>query len=282
MKQAWRDGTAPTRTLDVPDFVERHVQENFVLSMGPKQLPKHKHLEGTQPPLIVRNPPHHLHKSLTLNKSTMGKESATSNQIQIKGRRAVKKDSKLQHHPYAYAAKVAKGKSSLSVHGHGDGDSPNDEDDDMPSSSSLFTKAGVIGSPVFDAYDKYRLDIFPFKEALKHEVKKLVLQKQKLDDIKRQLREERRRQLLEARMRGGSGHHRGHYVQQQVEDEADEEEDDEDTDTTDTTDNTDTATDTDNDDNKDEHEDGEDDNDNCRDNSGSCMCSDCLNTYTPL
>ena len=86
MNHAWRDGTAPTRTLDVPDFVERHVHENFVLSMGPKQLPKHRHLEGTKPPLIVRNPPHRLHKSLTLNKSTMvGQESATSNQIQIKG-----------------------------------------------------------------------------------------------------------------------------------------------------------------------------------------------------
>ena len=73
MKQAWRDGTAPTRTLDVPDVVERHVHENFFLSMGPKKLPTHRHLEGKKPPLIVRNPPHRLHKSLT------------SNQIQIKG-----------------------------------------------------------------------------------------------------------------------------------------------------------------------------------------------------
>ena len=92
MKSAWKDGTAPTRTLDVPDFVERHVHENFAVSMGPKPLPRHKHLEGTRPPLIVRNPPHRVHKSLNVNKSSMGNEGgATSNQIKIKGRRAVKK-----------------------------------------------------------------------------------------------------------------------------------------------------------------------------------------------
>ena len=230
MKRAWRDGTAPTRTLDVPDFVERHVHENFAVSMGPKPLPRHRHLEGTRSPLIVRNPPHHVHKSLKLNKSTMGKEvGATSNHIQVKGRRGVKKDNKLQHHPYAYAAKVAKGKSPLSG---GLGDDDGDNNDDMLS-SPLFTKAGVIGTPEFDAYDKYRLDIFPFKEALKHEVSKLVLQKQKLDKINQQLLEERRRQLLEERMRGGSGRRRGRHVQQRELDDDETTEGDEDDTTTD-------------------------------------------------
>ena len=214
MKRAWRDGTAPTRTLDVPDFVERHVHENFAVSMGPKPLPRHKHLEGTKSPLIVRNPPHHVHKSLNLNKSSMGTEGgdATSNHIKIKGRRAVKKDNKLQHHPYAYAAKHAKRQGG----GLGFGDDNNDGDtnDDM-SPSPLFTKAGIIGTPEFDSYDKYRLDIFPCKEALKHEVNKLVLEKQKLDRINQQLRDERRRQLLEERMRGGSGRRRTRHVQQQ-------------------------------------------------------------------
>ena len=178
MKRAWRDGTAPTRTLDVPDFVERHVHENFAVSMGPKPIPRHKHLEGTKSPLIVRNPPHHVHKSLNLNKSSMGTEGggATSNHIKIKGRRAIKKDNKLQRHPYAHAAKHAKQQGGL---GFGD-DNDGDTNDDM-SPSPLFTKAGIIGTPEFDSYDKYRLDIFPFKEALKHEVNKLVLQKQKLD-----------------------------------------------------------------------------------------------------
>ena len=129
------------------------------------------------------------------------------------------------------------------------------------------------------------MDIFPFKEALKHEVNKLVLQKQKLDDIKRQLREECRRQLLEARMRGESGRCRGHHVQQQQVDEETPEEDTDDISDDDDEEDTDTATETDNDDNEDdEHEDSEDGNDSsCRDNSsGSCMCSDCLNKYTPL
>ena len=281
MKRAWRDGTAPTHTLDVPDFVERHVHENFAVSMDPKPLPRHRHLEGTRSPLIVSNPPHHVHKSLKLNKSTMGKEvGATSNQIQVKGRRAVKKDNKLQHHPYAYAAKVAKGKSPLSS-GLGDDDGDNN-DDNMQ--SPLFTKAGVIGSPEFDAYDKYRLDIFPFKEVLKHEVNKLALQKQKLDDINQQLREERRRQLLEERMQGGSGRRRGHHVQQQQLDDdettegegddttADDISDDDDGDIDDDT-ATDDGTDDDNEEGgiSDEHKDG-----------NSCMCSDCLNKYTPL
>ena len=244
MKRAWRDGTAPTCTLDVPDFVERHVHENFAVSMGPKPLPRHKHLEGTQFPLIVRNPPHHVHKSLNLNKSSMGTEGgATSNQIKIKGRRAVKKDNKLQHHPYAHAAKNAKRQGGL---GFGDDD---DTNDDM-SSSPLFTKAGIIGTPEFDSYAKYRLDIFPFKEALKHEVNKLVLQKQKLDEINQQLREERRRQLLEERMRGGSGRRRARHVQQEPEDnettttEGDDEDDISDDDENNDDDDTGTITDT--------------------------------------
>ena len=256
MKHAWRDGTAPTRTLDVPDFVECHVHENFAVSMGPKPLPRHKHLEGTKSPLIVRNPPHHVHKSLNLYKSSMGTEGgATSNQIKIKGRRAVKKDNKLQHHPYAYAAKNAKRQGGLGLGDDVDGDT----NDDM-SPSPLFTKAGIIGTPEFDSYDKYRLDIFPFKEALKHEVNKLVLQKQKLDEINQQLREERR-QLLEERMRGRSGCRRARHVQQEPEEDnettttegddeddiSDNEDNDDDTGTT-----TDTEYDTDDDNNEEE------------------------------
>ena len=285
MKRAWRDGTAPTRTLDVPDFVERHVHENFAVSMGPKPLPRHKHLEGTKSPLIVRNPPHHVHKSLNLNKSSMGTEGsgATSHHIKIKGRRAVKKDNKLQHHPYAYAAKHAKRQGG----GLGLGDDNNDGDtnDDM-SPSPLFTKAGIIGTPEFDAYDKYRLDLFPFKEALKHEVNKLVLEKQKLDRINQQLRDERRRQLLEERMRGGSGRRRTRHVHQHQESEDNEttategddeddisDDDDEDNDDDDTADTTEYDT--------DEEEINEDDEQQHKD-VGSCMCSDCLNKYTPL
>ena len=291
MKRAWRDGTAPTRTLDVPDFVERHVHENFAVSMGPKPLPRHKHLEGTKSPLIVRNPPHHVHKSLNLNKSSMGTEGsgATSNHIKIKGRRAVKKDNTLQHHPYAHAAKTAKRQSAPSIGYDDDGDT----NEDM-SPSLLFTKAGIIGTPEFDAYDKYRLDIFPFKEALKHEVNKLVLQKQKLDRINQQLREERRRQLLEERMRGGSGRRRARHVQQQESEDNDEtsttEGDDNEEDSTDGDENNDddtgTSTDTEEyDDTNDEEVDeevNEDDEQQQHKDVDSCMCSDCLKKYTLL
>ena len=282
MKRAWRDGTAPTRTLDVPDFVERHVHENFAVSMGPKPIPRHKHLEGTKSPLIVHNPPHHVHKSLNLNKSSMGTEggSATSNHIKIKGRRTVKKDNKLQHHPYAHAAKHAKRQGGL---GFGD-DTDGDTNDDM-SPSPLFTKAGIIGPPEFDSYDKYRLDLFPCKETLKHEVNKLVLEKQKLDRINQQLRDERRRQLLEERMRGGSGRRRTCHVNQQQESEDNEtsttEEDDNEEDISD--DDTCTTTDTEEyDDTNDEKEINEDDEQQQHKDVGSCMCSDCLNKYTPL
>ena len=278
MKHAWRDGTAPTRTLDVPDFVERHVHENFAVSMGPKPLPRHKHLEGTKSPLIVRNPSHHVHKSLKLNKSSMGTEGgATSNQIKIKGRRAVKKDNKLQHHPYAYAAKTVKQEGGPDL-GNDDGDT----NDDM-SSSPLFTNAGIIGTPEFDTYDKYRLDIFPFKEALKHEVNKLVLQKQKLDEINQQLREERRRQLLEDRMRGGSGRHRARHVQQEPEDnETSTTEGDDEDDSSDDEDNDDTATTTDTEEYDTNEEESNEDDEQQHKDVGSCMCSDCLNKYTPL
>ena len=279
MKSAWKDGTAPTRTLDVSDFVERHVHENFAVSMGPKPLPRHKHLEGTRPPLIVRNPPHRVHKSLNLNKSSMGNEGgAISNQIKIKGRRAVKKDNKLQHHPYAHAAKFAKGQSSM-LGGLGDNDG--DINNDM-SSSPLFTKAGIIGPPEFDAYDKYRLDIFPFKEALKHEVNKLVLQKQKVDKINRELREECRRQLLEERMRGGSGRHRGRHVQEDDDIDNTTEGDEDDITTTEGDDTDTTADGTDDDDDDDTDNNDEEESNEEHKDASSCMCSDCLNKYTPL
>jgi len=284
MKRAWRDGTAPTRTLDVPDFVERHVHENFAVSMDPKPLPRHRHLEGTRSPLIVRNPPHYVHKSLNMNKSSMGTESgsATSNRIKIKGRRTVKKDNKLQHHPYAHAAKHAKRQSG----GLGFGDDTDDDTNDDMSPSPLFTKAGIIGTPEFDAYDKYRLDLFPFKEALKHEINKLVLEKQKLDRINQQLQDERRRQLLEERMRGGSGRRRTRHVNQQQESEEDNEttteEDDEDDNSGEDSG---TITDTTEEDNTEEEEVNEDDDDERQqqhNDVGSCMGSDCLNKYTPL
>ena len=275
MKRAWRDGTAPTRTLDVPDFVERHVHENFAVSMGPKPIPRHKHLEGTKSPLIVRNPPHHVHKSLNMNKSSMGTEGggATSNHIKIKGRRTVKKDNKLQHHPYAHAAKHAKRQSG----GLGFGDDTDGDTNDDMSPSPLFTKAGIIGTPEFDSYDKYRLDLFPFKEALKHEVNKLVLEKQKLDRINQQLRDERRRQLLEERMRGGSGRRRTRHVHQQQESEDnettategdDDEDDDIDEDSGSTT--------TEEDDTEEEENNDDDEQLQQHKDVGSCMCSDCM------
>ena len=162
------------------------------------------------------------------------------------------------------------------------GDNDGNINDDM-SSSPLFTKAGIIGPPEFDAYDKYRLDIFPFKEALKHEVNKLVLQKQKLDEINQQLREERRRQLLEERMRGGSGRRRGHHVQEDddIDDTTEGDEDDTTTTEGDDTDTTADGTDDDDDDDDTDNNDEEESNEEHKDAS-SCMCSDCLNKYTPL
>ena len=49
----------------------------------------------------------------------------------------------------------------------------------------MFAVAGVIGGAEYDPYHKYRHNLYPFKEQLAHEVNKLVLEKQKLDKLKR-------------------------------------------------------------------------------------------------
>ena len=60
-----------------------------------------------------------------------------------------------------------------------------EDDDGRPQSLPsilMFNSTGIIGGPEFDSCHKYRQDIFAFKEELAHEVNKLVLEKQRLDN----------------------------------------------------------------------------------------------------
>ena len=168
MKHAWRNGTAPKCTAEVPEFVERHVHDNYVLTAGVKRLPVHRHLLHVQRPTVLRKPPHTVHKTL---RGGVGGE---------------RKADRISGHPYKHAATIA---SSCRRTDDNGGDS--DEEEDISKRQavpppSMFGVAGVIGGPEFDPYQQYRHNIFPFKEQLAHEVNKLVLEKEKLDKLQKQ------------------------------------------------------------------------------------------------
>ena len=177
MKHAWRNGTAPTCTAEVPDFVEKHVHDNYILTAGVKSLPVHRHLLHVDKPTVLRKPPHTVHKVLK-----DGGGGATSMSSQTTTRRA--KD-RISSHPYKHAAAAIA--SARRTDDPSSDDGGGDERNIISSSSipSLFGVAGVIGGPEFDPYQKYRHDIFPFKEHLAHEVNKLVLEKKNLDALQK-------------------------------------------------------------------------------------------------
>ena len=53
MKRALKNGTAPTCTSEVHDFVNKCVDDEFVLTPGVKQLPVHRHLASLQQATIL-------------------------------------------------------------------------------------------------------------------------------------------------------------------------------------------------------------------------------------
>ena len=177
MKHAWRNGTAPTCTAEVPEFVEKHVHDNYVLTAGVKSLPVHKHLLHVDKPTILRKPAHTVHKVLK-----GGGGPTSSSQITTRRTR-----DRISGHPYKHAVAIASARSGT--------DEPDDDgaeegsrtllSSSSLSSPSLFGVAGVIGGPEFDSYQMYRHGIFPFKEQLAHEVNKLVLEKRKLDALRK-------------------------------------------------------------------------------------------------
>ena len=182
MKRAWRNGTAPTCTAEVPDFVEKHVHDNYVLTAGVKRLPVHKHLLHVDKPTILHKPPHMVHKVLKGGGGGGGPTSSSSSSSQTTRRAR----DRISNHPYKHvAAAIASARRST--------DDPDDDGAEegggsrhLPSSSpSLFGVAGVIGGPEFDSYQMYRHGIFPFKEQLAHEVNKLVLEKKTLDALRK-------------------------------------------------------------------------------------------------
>ena len=185
MKHAWRHGTAPKCTAEVPEFVERHVHDNYVLTAGVKSLPIHRHLLHVERPTILRKPPHTVHKTLRGGSQ----------------RRAPPPD-RISGHPYKHAAAIASSRrhrtDDIATIG---GDSDDDERQAAPPAPSLFGVAGVIGGPEFDPYLQYRHNIYPFKEQLAHEVNKLVLEKENLDRV--------RKQAAAAASRNRRHHHHG-------------------------------------------------------------------------
>ena len=169
MKHAWRNGTAPKCTAEVPEFVERHVHDTFVLTAGVKNLPIHRHLLHVERPTILRKPPHTVHKTL---RGGGGERKAAD---------------RISGHPYKHAATIASSRRRRTDDTAGDSD---DKDDISKRRAaplpSLFGVAGVIGGPEFDPYQQYRHNIYPFKEQLAHEVNGLVLEKEKLDKLRKQ------------------------------------------------------------------------------------------------
>ena len=168
MKHVWRNGTAPGCTAEVPEFEEKHIHHEYVLTAGVKSLPVHRHLMHVEKPMILRKPPHTVHKVL--------KGGGTTSQTN-------KTRDKISVHPYKHAAAIASSRTR--------GEADDTEDDAAQqagrrlSSPSLFGVAGVIGGAEYDPYHKYRHNLYPFKEQLAHEVNKLVLEKQNLDKLKR-------------------------------------------------------------------------------------------------
>ena len=171
MKHAWRNGTAPTCTAEVPDFVEKHVHDNYILTAGVKSLPVHRHLLHVDKPTILRKPPHTVHKALKGGGGGAQTTRMTRDRIST--------------HPYKHAAAIASSRRTddpLDDGGDADEGSHKNVSASIP---SLFGVAGVIGGPEYDPYQKYRHDIYPFKEQLAHEVNKLVLEKKKLDALRK-------------------------------------------------------------------------------------------------
>ena len=189
MKHAWRNGTAPTCTAEVPNFVEKHVHENFILTAGVKSLPVHQHLLHVDKPTVLRKPPHTVHKVLKGGGGGgVGATSMSSSQTTTRRAR-----DRISSHPYKHAAAaIASARrtddpSSDDVSGGSDERSISSSSSSSSSLPSLFGVAGVIGGPEFDPYQKYRHDIFPFKEHLAHEVNKLVLEKKNLDALRQRV-----------------------------------------------------------------------------------------------
>ena len=187
MKHAWRNGTAPTCTAEVPDFVEKHVHENYILTAGVKSLPVHRHVLHVDTPTILRKPPHTVHKVLKGGAGGGGGGGgggATSSQTMTKRTR-----DRISSHPYKHAAAIASSRRTDGPSDDGGGDlTEGGSNKNLSSSSSipsLFGAAGVIGGPEFDPYQKYRHEIYPFKEQLAHEVNILVLEKKNLDALRK-------------------------------------------------------------------------------------------------
>ena len=158
------------------DNITTHVHDNYVLTAGVKSLPVHKHLLHVDKPTILRKPPHTVHKVLKGGGGpTLSSQTTRRTRDRISG------------HPYKHAAAIASARSGT--------DEPDDDGTEegsrtllsssSSSSPSLFGVAGVIGGPEFDSYQMYRHGIFPFKEQLAHEVNKLVLEKRKLDALRK-------------------------------------------------------------------------------------------------
>ena len=174
MKHAWRNGTAPTCTAEVPDFVEKHVHHNYILTAGVKSLPVHRHLLHVDKPTILRKPPHTVHKVLKGGAGGGATSSLSSSSSQTTRRAR----DRISGHPYKHAAAIASARRTDDPSLDDGGDHPDESSNrNMSLIPSLFGVAGVIGGPEFDPYQKYRHDIYPFKEQLAHEVNKLVLEK---------------------------------------------------------------------------------------------------------
>ena len=164
----------PTCTAEVPDFVEKHVHDNYILTAGVKSLPVHRHLLHVDKPTVLRKPPHTVHKVLKGGGGGGGGGGATLMSSQTTARRA---RDRISSHPYKHAAAAiasARRTDDDPSSDDGGGDERNISSSSMP---SMFGVAGVIGGPEFDPYQKYRHDIFPFKEHLAPKVNKLVLEK---------------------------------------------------------------------------------------------------------
>ena len=171
MKNAWRNGTAPTCTAEVPEFVEKHVHHNYVLTAGVKNLPVHRQLMHVEKPAILRKPPHTVHKAL--------KGGATSS-----GSANKKIRDRISNHPYKHAvAAIASARRGTDP--YDDDISEEEKSSGRHLTPSLFGVAGVIGGAEFDPYQQYRHNIYPFKEQLAHEVNKLVLEKEALDKLRK-------------------------------------------------------------------------------------------------
>ena len=166
MKHAWRNGTAPRCTAEVPEFVEKHIHHEYVLTAGVKSPPVHQHLLHVEKPMILYKPPHTVHKVLKGGGTTCSHTNKTLDKILV--------------HPYKHTAAIA---SSHTADDTEDGAAQ--QAGRRPSSPSLCGVAGVIGGAEYDPYHKYRHDLYPFKEQLAHKVNNLVLEKENLDKFKR-------------------------------------------------------------------------------------------------